>query len=337
MGDELSSRIKDFLNQLADLRQFATTHRISELIWSIYARTNLLEIMTALPNGEQRRVNLEALYERASSYESAGFKGLYQFINFINRVRRSKKDLAQPLLTKEAGNAVRLMTIHGSKGLEFPIVFYVGMQHKYQMRDLKGNYVINSDSVGITLREEHYRVDSLVKAMGNVIKKRQLLEEEARILYVALTRAKQKLILVGDIPNLGKRLKEWSTELNHAGHLALADKLAATNPLSFMGPALALDRHLAIKMTDITNSLDQSQPFLYINYENTVEEAVEPQVNEVQGNESQSELLTKTTQQLYQYDYPFKDASETTAYQAVSEIKKHLMIRLILNWKTLIC
>lgn len=310
------------MNQLADLRQFATTHRISELIWSIYARTNLLEIMTALPNGEQRRVNLEALYERASSYESAGFKGLYQFINFINRVRRSKKDLAQPLLTKEAGNAVRLMTIHGSKGLEFPIVFYVGMQHKYQMRDLKGNYVINSDSVGITLREEHYRVDSLVKAMGNVIKKRQLLEEEARILYVALTRAKQKLILVGDIPNLGKRLKEWSTELNHAGHLALADKLAATNPLSFMGPALALDRHLAIKMTDITNSLDQSQPFLYINYENTVEEAVEPQVNEVQGNESQSELLTKTTQQLYQYDYPFKDASETTAYQAVSEIKK---------------
>lgn len=322
VGDELSSRIKDFLNQLADLRQFATTHRISELIWSIYARTNLLEIMTALPNGEQRRVNLEALYERASSYESAGFKGLYQFINFINRMRRSKKDLAQPLLTKEAGNAVRLMTIHGSKGLEFPIVFYVGMQHKYQMRDLKGNYVINSDSVGITLREEHYRVDSLVKAMGNVIKKRQLLEEEARILYVALTRAKQKLILVGDIPNLGKRLKEWSTELNHAGHLALADKLAATNPLSFMGPALALDRHLAIKMTDITNSLDQSQPFLYINYENTVEEAVEPQVNEVQGNESQSELLTKTTQQLYQYDYPFKDASETTAYQAVSEIKK---------------
>ncbi|WP_297950013.1 helicase-exonuclease AddAB subunit AddA [uncultured Lactobacillus sp.] len=322
VGDELSSRIKDFLNQLADLRQFATTHRISELIWSIYARTNLLEIMTALPNGEQRRVNLEALYERASSYESAGFKGLYQFINFINRMRRSKKDLAQPLLTKEAGNAVRLMTIHGSKGLEFPIVFYVGMQHKYQMCDLKGNYVINSDSVGITLREEHYRVDSLVKAMGNVIKKRQLLEEEARILYVALTRAKQKLILVGDIPNLGKRLKEWSTELNHAGHLALADKLAATNPLSFMGPALALDRHLAIKMTDITNSLDQSQPFLYINYENTVEEAVEPQVNEVQGNESQSELLTKTTQQLYQYDYPFKDASETTAYQAVSEIKK---------------
>lgn len=322
VGNELSIRIKDFLNQLADLRKFATTHRISELIWSIYARTNLLEIMTALPNGEQRRVNLEALYERASSYESAGFKGLYQFINFINRMRRSQKDLAQPLLTKEAGNAVRLMTIHGSKGLEFPIVFYVGMQHKYQMRDLKGNYVINSDSVGITLREEHYRVDSLVKAMGNVTKKRQLLEEEARILYVALTRAKQKLILVGDIPNLAKRIKEWSTELNHTGQLSLADKLAATSPLSFIGPALALDRHLAMKMNDISNSLDQSQSFLYINYEDTVESLQKHHPKEEKNDENQSSLLTKTTKQLYQFDYPFKDASETTAYQAVSEIKK---------------
>ena len=121
------------------------------------------------------------------------------------------------------------------------------------MRDLKGNYVISSDSIGITLREEHYRIDSLVKAMGNVTKKRQLLEEEARILYVALTRAKQKLILVGDVPNLDKRVKEWSTELNQIGQLSLADKLSSTSPLSFMGPALALDRHLAVKMSDITN------------------------------------------------------------------------------------
>lgn len=325
VGDDLSKKCKNFLNQLADLREFSTTHRISELIWSIYAQTNLLEIMTALPNGEQRRVNLEALYERASSYESAGFKGLYQFINFINRMRQSQKDLAQPLLSKEAGNAVRLMTIHGSKGLEFPIVFYLGMHHQYQLRDLKGNYVINPGSVGITLREKHYRVDSLVKAMGNITKKRQLLEEEARILYVALTRAKQKLILVGDIPNFDKKIKDWSDELDHKGQIPLFDKLSATNPLSFMGPALAFDRRVAIKMGDITNSVDQSQTLLFVSYsDDEIQKKDNPDQNQSDEeiNDNLKALLTKTTQSMYQFDYPFKDASETTAYQAVSEIKK---------------
>ena len=118
--------------------------------------------------------------------------------------------------------------------------------------------------MGITLREKHYRVDSLVKAMGNITKKQQLLEEEARILYVALTRAKQKLILVGDVPSFNKKVKEWSTELNHAGQLPLINKLSATSPLSFIGPSLRFDRHVAIKLSDVTKSIDQSQKILFI-------------------------------------------------------------------------
>lgn len=321
INDKLSQRVKNFLNQLSDLRKFATNHRISELIWSIYERTNLLEIMTSLPNGEQRRVNLEALYERASSYENAGFKGLYQFINFINRMRRSQKDLAQPLLTKEAGNAIRLMTIHGSKGLEFPIVFYVGLEHRFQMRDLSGNYVINSDKVGLTLRESHYRADSLVKAIGNVEKKRQQLEEESRILYVGLTRAKQKLILVADIPNFDKSVQTWDRELNHDGDLPLADKLAAKSPLNFVGPALRFNQHVSQKITDITSAVDQSQNILYINYDNQESPTAVEQLKEPKKGED-LQLLGKTAKRLYHFDYPFKDASKTTAYQAVSEIKK---------------
>lgn len=320
VNDDLSKRIKNFLNQLDSLRDFATSHRISELIWSIYERTSLLEIMTALPNGEQRRVNLEALYERANSYESAGFKGLYQFINFINRMRRSQKDLAQPLLTKEAGNAVRLMTIHGSKGLEFPIVFYVGMQHRYQMRDLTGNYVINTDSLGLTIKKTQYRADSLLKAIGNVKKKRKLLEEEARILYVALTRAKQKLILVGDIPSFAKKVASWKNSLNAEGKLPLADKLNASSPLSFIGPSLQFDEQIGQKISEINSAIDQNKSVLYVKYDEEPE-TIEQKKNSA-TDQTEYKLLTRTAKRLFNFKYPFQDASKTTAYQAVSEIKK---------------
>ncbi|WEV70178.1 helicase-exonuclease AddAB subunit AddA [Lactobacillus sp. ESL0785] len=320
MNDQLSERVKTFLNQLDNLRQFAMNHRISELIWSVYEQTNLLEIMTALPNGEQRRVNLEALYERASSYESAGFKGLYQFINFIERMRRSQKDLAQPLLTKEAGDAVRLMTVHGSKGLEFPIVFYIGLQHRFQMRDLSGNYLINNDNVGLTLRRKHYRADSLIKAIDNIHQRQKLLEEEARILYVGLTRAKQKLILVADIPNLAKNKLAWAQQLNHQGQLTLTDKLAATSPLSFIGPIIHFDEQISQTIATVTKELDQSQDFLLLKY--SQEKIAAGASQEVTTKKPTLPLLDTTVRKLYDFTYPFKDASQTTAYQAVSEIKK---------------
>lgn len=321
VNDELSKKTKIFLNQLEELRHFAANHRISELIWSIYERTNLLEIMTALPNGKQRRVNLEALYERASSYESAGFKGLYQFINFIERMRRSQKDLAQPLVTKEAGDSVRLMTVHGSKGLEFPIVFYIGLQHRYQMRDLSGNYIINANNLGLTIRQEHYRADTLLKSYDNIAQKQQLLEEEARILYVGMTRARQKLILITEVKNYEKTRQKWQNQLNGRQKLPLSSKLNATSSMSFIGPAINFDKYPEIKISDITSSLDEETQFLLVHYENEKISSEIAKTEEVSSDQDHV-LLTRIAPKLYDYDYPFRDASSTTAYQSVSEIKK---------------
>ena len=321
VGDELSQKVKGFLNQLEDLRKFAATHRISELIWSIYEKTSLLEIMTSLPNGKQRRVNLEALYERAASYESAGFKGLYQFINFIERMRRSQKDLAQPLLTKEAGNSVRLMTVHSSKGLEFPIVFYLGLQHQFQKRDLSGNYIINSGSVGLTIKQKHYRADTLVKSIANISKKKQLLEEEARILYVGMTRAKQKLILVADLKNLPRTIENWQNEADQNGRLTLSSKLNASNPMSLIGPSIKWEKLLSQKINDINSALETSQELLYIQYQDEKvypQEDAGPEENKTENISS----LEEYTKKLFNFNYPFQDASQTTAYQSVSEIKK---------------
>lgn len=321
VNDELSQKTKIFLNQLEELRHFAANHRISELVWSIYERTNLLEIMTALPNGKQRRVNLEALYERASSYESAGFKGLYQFINFIERMRRSQKDLAQPLVTKEAGDSVRLMTVHGSKGLEFPIVFYIGLQHRYQMRDLSGNYIINANNLGLTIRQEHYRADTLLKSYDNIAQKQQLLEEEARILYVGMTRARQKLILITEVKNYEKTRQKWQNQLNGRQKLPLSSKLNATSSMSFIGPAINFNKYPEIKISDITSSLDEETQFLLVHYENEKISSEIAKTEEVSSDQDHA-LLTRIAPKLYDYDYPFRDASSTTAYQSVSEIKK---------------
>ncbi|MBD5429370.1 helicase-exonuclease AddAB subunit AddA [Lactobacillus sp.] len=310
---ELGEKCKNFLNQLEEFRQFATNHRISELIWSIYETTHLLEIVTGLPNGQQRRINLQALYERANSYESAGFKGLYQFINFIERMRKNQKDLAQPLLSDQADNAVKLMTIHSSKGLEFPVVFVVDLDHHYQKRDLSGDYTISSKlGLGITVREDKYKIDTLLKGAIKSEKERKLLEEEARILYVALTRARQKLIMVGEVP-------EKDGEINFSPELDISDKLSAVSAWSFLKHQLNISGHTTQTIDEMNLDLEKQNKIYYLRYdEDNKNEEVKEQTTQ---NTETNAHITNKVKKLYNFVYPFEDATKTTAYQAVSEIK----------------
>lgn len=321
VNSDLGKKCKGFLQQLETLRSFAATHRISELIWSIYEKTHLLEIVTRLPNGQQRRVNLESLYERATSYESAGFKGLYQFISFIERMRKNQKDLAQPLLSDKADNAVKLMTIHASKGLEFPVVFVMGLGHKYQTRDLSGNFTIGKDSLGLTVKEKDYRIDSLVKSVADVEKRQQMLEEEARILYVGLTRAQQKLILVASVNDLESKQKKWLSEIDQRTNtLPLVKKINAQSPLDFLGPKLEQKHEFDQKIDDMTLALEEQDRLYYLKFN------LDFKLEEIRAhNEDTQELSSKintVVKDLYDFHYPFGDATKTTAYQSVSEIKK---------------
>ncbi|MCR1916103.1 helicase-exonuclease AddAB subunit AddA [Lactobacillus taiwanensis] len=321
VNSDLGKKCKGFLQQLETLRNFAATHRISELIWSIYEKTHLLEIVTGLPNGQQRRVNLESLYERATSYESAGFKGLYQFISFIERMRKNQKDLAQPLLSDKADNAVKLMTIHASKGLEFPVVFVMGLGHKYQTRDLSGNFTIGKDSLGLTVKEKDYRIDSLVKSVADVEKRQQMLEEEARILYVGLTRAQQKLILVASVNDLESKQKKWLSEIDQRTNtLPLVKKINAQSPLDFLGPKLEQKHEFDQKIDDMTLALEEQDRLYYLKFN------LDFKLEEIRAhNENTQELssqINTVVKDLYDFHYPFGDATKTTAYQSVSEIKK---------------
>lgn len=337
---DLAARCRDFLAQLQDLRDFSLSHRISELLWTIYERTSFLEIVTAMTNGQQRRLNLTALYERASAYESSGFKDLYQFINFIARMRKNQKDLAQPILSENAGNSVKLMTIHASKGLEFPVVFVLGLEHRYNyQQDITGSYVLDASGLGLSFAypfdDPEYRADTLANAWLKIAKKQKLLEEEARLLYVALTRAKQKLILAANIKlpaktELAGLEEKWTKEIS-AGRLPLLDKMKVAKPLDFLAPALARAKQVKRLGEKAVSDLavGQESSLVFVHFDPKKDQAQLP-ASEAKANigvdlTEDEEAVFKQAEKLYAFSqggYPYLDASRTTAYQAVSEIKK---------------
>lgn len=153
-----------------------------------------------MPNGELRQANLKMLFQKAKQYESSNFKGLYNFINFIDRLKLSSGDLGSAKLIGENDNVIRIMSIHKSKGLEFPVVFLSSTGKQFNLMDLNDSVLLHQE-MGIGVKyidyDKQIQYDTLSKASLRNKMLIETLSEEMRILYVALTRAKEKLIITG--------------------------------------------------------------------------------------------------------------------------------------------
>ena len=184
---QLKTKITHFLEQLDHFSKLARQSTLVDLLWAIYDETGYLDYVGGMPDGPQRQNNLHALYDRAKGYEESSFKGLFQFVRFVEKMRDKNKDLAEnPVVTDV--KAVKLMTIHGSKGLEFPIVFLIDAEHGFNTMDEKGRYVLDRDAgMGITLKDFIHRleIDTVQKNWIISIKKQKALAEKLRVLYVA--------------------------------------------------------------------------------------------------------------------------------------------------------
>ncbi|WP_035289648.1 helicase-exonuclease AddAB subunit AddA [Clostridium sp. KNHs214] len=229
---DLLNKIEGFLTNMEMWREISIHMPLDEFIWFLYKSTGYYGYVGAMPAGEQRQANLKMLFQRAKQYQNTSYKGLFNFINFINRLKENSGDMGSAKIIGENENVVRIMSIHKSKGLEFPVVIVAGMGKKFNMMDINKRLLIHQelgfgpDCIDL---EKRLVYPSLMKGIIRKKIKLESLSEEMRVLYVALTRAKEKLIITGMVKDVEKAISKWhfsiekgSTKLS-AYHRANAD------------------------------------------------------------------------------------------------------------------
>ena len=207
----LKEKVNDFLNKIQKWREECDYLSLAELLWKIYKETGFYNYVGLMPNGVLRQANLKMLFERAKEYEKTNFKGLFNFIRFIEKLKLGNGDMSSAKIIGENENVVRIMSIHKSKGLEFPIVFLCSTSKKINMQDLNSNLLLHQ-KLGIGPQYINYEkmveYSTSAKDAIKIIIKEESISEEMRILYVALTRAKEKLIITGTSKNHKKEVEK---------------------------------------------------------------------------------------------------------------------------------
>ena len=216
VNEKLKNKINHFFELLETWRKEQEYLSLDELIWKIYIDTGYYNYVGLMPNGLLRQANLKMLFQRAKQYERSNFKGLYNFINFIEKLKLSSGDLGSAKLIGENDDVIKIMSIHKSKGLEFPVVFLSSTGKQFNLMDLNQNILLHQE-MGIGVKyinyERQVQYDTLTKT---AIRNKILLEtlsEEMRILYVALTRAKEKLFITGLSKDYEKELENMQKQI----------------------------------------------------------------------------------------------------------------------------
>ena len=208
---QLKNKIETIVNALEKWQVQEKELPLNELIWKIYRDTNYYHYVGLLSNGALRQANLKMLFERAKQYESASFKGLYHFLHFMDRLHFSNTDLSSAKMVGEKDNVIRIMSIHKSKGLEFPVVFLCNSGKKFNRQDLNETILLHQE-LGFGPEyidyHNHIQYSTLPKEAMKLQLEKEMIAEEMRVLYVALTRAKEKLIITGTCKDFDKMKRE---------------------------------------------------------------------------------------------------------------------------------
>ncbi len=218
--EELASKAAGFLERLESWRTVARRVPLSALVWQLYRDTEYLDYVGGMPGGIQRQANLRAFHERARQFDRFSRQGLVRFLRFIDRLREAEGDLGTARALGEAEDVVRIMSVHKSKGLEFPVVFIPDMGKQFNLQDLGGDILLHSEvGLGPMYCDSARRIKYPTLAYHGVreAKLRETFSEEMRVLYVAMTRARERLIMVGSARNLEKSASKWHSCASKTG------------------------------------------------------------------------------------------------------------------------
>lgn len=222
----LAKKSYDFLKMIEEFRNLEKTVPLDQLIWTIYAKTGYYYYVRLMPNGKLRQANLRKLFEKAKDYEKISLKGLFNFITFIEKIV-GNNNLQEAKIINENDDVVRIMSIHKSKGLEFPVVFLCNVGRKFNEQDMKNKIVLDQDlGIGANYVDNINEYSTLAKQAINLKIKKEMISEEMRILYVALTRAKEKLIIIGSDRNALENYNKKEVELRKYHGKEKAEKIS---------------------------------------------------------------------------------------------------------------
>jgi len=214
--DELAKKLKGFITRLNTWKDETRFIPIDEFIWKLLIETGYYYYAGAMPGGQQRQANLRILYDRARQFQRTSIKGIFNFIKFVDKLKTSSDDMGTAKILGENDNVVRIMSVHKSKGLEFPVVILAGMGKQFNLTDTSARVLFHKD-LGIGPRYVNLELRGYTDTIARITIKNKIklesLSEEMRILYVAMTRAKEKLVMVGSVANLEGKVNKWKKNI----------------------------------------------------------------------------------------------------------------------------
>lgn len=331
---DLVEKIQSFFEELERWRKREKLRNLSDFLFELLTETGYWNYQNLLEKGEERVENLKGFLQKAQEYESNGAVGLFGFLHYVDKILKKKGDSLEAMGLSDSADVVRIMSIHKSKGLEFPVVFLTDLNRNFYFADNRDAIVLHNE-LGIGMRcvdlETNTYRDSFVKKLIQKKKRRELLSEEVRILYVAMTRAVDKLILVGETTDVAKSLQ-------HAYRGSLREKLEnGTSYLSWFLPILVRQRSsqdlrmLADLIPEEAKMLEgESKYFVKLVKEEDIEGETEVSNDEMrerietfltaEGDEKRRCEIRERLEERCSYRYPFEEEVHLPYKKGVSKL-----------------